>query len=103
MNSDLESSFHGAMLRIYQLALINCHYRATYFYQMVISYGGLQTAKMLLNKPGFQYGFGILWEKGRLDLSMEALVLKAPWTILFTCDELKIAQERLVKCGYNPN
>jgi hypothetical protein len=69
---------------------------------MVREYGGLQAAKILLHTPGLQYGFEVLWERGRLDLTMEALILKPPWSQLFTEEEKEIARERLKGCGYNP-
>jgi len=69
---------------------------------MVREFGGLQTAKRLLQTPGLQYGFEVLWERGRLDLTMEALVLKPPWNQLFTDEEKEIAIARLIGCDYNP-
>jgi hypothetical protein len=40
-------------------------------------------------------GFGVLDEMGRLDLSVEALVVKPEWRGLFTLDELKMALLKL--------
>jgi len=41
-----------------------------------------------------------LWEEQRLDLSLEALVIKEPWRQLFTRSELKEAERRLRELGY---
>jgi hypothetical protein len=102
MNKDLERQFDKAMISIYERALIECRYKATRFLQMIHENGGFQTAKTLLHTPGLQYGFEALWEYGRLDLTMEALILKPPWNKFFTDEEKGIARERLTGCGYVP-
>lgn len=96
----LEQEFQRAMLGIYNSALQNCNYKATYFLQMVNELGGLQAAKKLLHKPELQYGFVKLWECGCLDITMEALILKEPWQKLFTEEEKEIARRRLRECEY---
>ena len=100
MQGYLENSFHREMAEIYQ-KVAYWGYNASYFRQMLTDNGGLQTAKILLHKPGLQYGFTALWEMKRLDLSMEALVIRNPWKTLFTEDEIKIAKIRLRLCGYS--
>jgi len=100
---DLERLFDKAMFSIYERALSECGYKATLFRQMILQHGGLQTAKMLLHKPGLQYGFEALWEHGRLDLTMEALILKPPWNKLFSDEEKEIARKRLTLLCYNPD
>ncbi len=100
MATDKEPAFHEAMLGIYHAAKGECGYNATYFLQMVNEHGGLAAAKQLLSKPGFSDGLTALWECGRLDFSMEALVLQEQWQSLFTEEELRIAQMRLKELGY---
>jgi hypothetical protein len=41
-----------------------------------------------------------LWEEQRLDISMEATVLKEPWKHLFSEEELSTARKKLVALGY---
>jgi hypothetical protein len=96
----LENQFHRAMLAIYENALRECRHSANRFLQMVANHGGLQAAKILLHTPGFQYGFTELWHCGRLDITMEALVLKPQYADLFTEEEKQIARDRLQECGY---
>lgn len=98
---DLENQFHRAMIGIYEAALRECNYRATYFLQMVNEQGGVQAAKRLLHKSGFQYGFTELWQCGCLRLTMEVLVLQPQFAILFTEEERQAARDRLQQCGYN--
>lgn len=99
-NRDLENQFHRAMVNVYERALRVCRYNATRFIQMVQNYGGVEAAKRLLHTPGFQYGFKELWLCGRLDITMEALVIQTQYAELFTEEEIQIAKTRLEECGY---
>jgi hypothetical protein len=49
----------------------------------------------LLAALGISEGLAKLAELERLDLSMEALVLKTPWSGMFSDEELKTARGRL--------
>lgn len=62
---------------------------------MIHERGGLATARSLLQSQNVSEGFTKLWELGRLDLTVEALVLRSPWSQLFTEGELRIAKARL--------
>lgn len=46
-------------------------------------------------------GFFQLADKGRLDLSLEALAVKKAYTALFTDEEANTALTRLLAAGYN--
>lgn len=100
MTLDLETRFHGRMLEIYRRAAAECDYHASYFLQMVQEHGGFETAQRLLYSQKISDGFTRLWEAGRLDLSVEAVVLQQPWCDLFTEEELGIARRRLRQMGY---
>lgn len=102
--ANIETGFHNEMLNIYKEAKEQCHYNATYFLRMVNEMGGLEAAKRLLSTDAPQYGFTKLWECGRLDLSVEFLVLKPQFKSLFGEEELKTAMKRLEAYGYTiPN
>jgi|GEM_PF-914069 len=94
-NRDLENQFHRAMIGVYERALRECGYNATRFIQMVQNDKGVEAAKRLLQAPGFQYGFTELWQCGRLDITMEALVIQPQYAELFTEEEIQIAKTRL--------
>jgi hypothetical protein len=47
-------------------------------------------------------GFTALWRAKRLDLTVEAHVLKPEFESLFTSDELGIARSRLAEYGHIP-
>jgi hypothetical protein len=100
MPSALENQFHQAMIDIYLAAKCECGYNATYFIQMVESHGGVETAHRLLASDAPQTGFTVLWECGRLDLSVEAQVLKPEYASLFTEQERQIARLRLDDYGH---
>ena len=46
-------------------------------------------------------GFGALAQKGRLDLSLEALALKKQETALFSDEQVNNALDRLLVAGYH--
>lgn len=101
MSRNLEPAFHETMVSIYEMAKAECHYNATRFLQLVNEHGGLHAAKTLLHSDGYSDGLTRLWEEGRLDISMEALVLKDPWRSLFTTEELAIVVTRLRDLGFD--
>ena len=90
----LEDRFHREMLRIYDEAK-EFGYYPTYFLRMVTDRGGLSAAKHLLIGTNLSDGFVRLWEEGRLDLSVEVLATRDPWSTLFTREELTEARRRL--------
>ncbi|HUU87963.1 MAG TPA: hypothetical protein VMX17_09430 [Candidatus Glassbacteria bacterium] len=101
MNDDLERRFHRAMLKIYTKAKKECNYHATRFFQLLDEYRGLETARMLLRNPQIQEGLANLYELGRLDLTVEALVIDPDWKELFEPEEIEIARTRLLDLGYS--
>lgn len=95
MPNNIEVEFDKEMHAIYKHALEECGYRATRFLQLISELGGVKAAKHLLNPTKHSEGLAELSLRGRLDLSMEALVLKEPWCSLFTDSELAEARKRL--------
>lgn len=101
MNKELKNAFHLEMISVYERAKKECRYSATRFLQMVTEHGGLAAAKMLLAAPRISEGLSHLWEAKRLDISMEATILREPWCQLFSPDELSVARKRLADLGYH--
>ncbi len=91
----LEARFDAAMHDIYVRAAADCNYRATRYLQMLRRRGGVETAKVFLRRKGVSSGFERLRECGRLDLTVEAHVLKPEFASLFTEDERAVARARL--------
>ena len=100
MAGELERRFEIAMMSIYQRALTEANYRASRFHQMLCEHGGLETARILLHNPTVSEGYTALWERNRLDLTVEAHVLEPQWKDLFNETERKIAANRLEQYGY---
>jgi len=100
MPENIEIQFHEAMINIYRQALSQCGYKATRFLNMVNEKGGLEAAKILLHSDKVSEGYVELYMRGRLDLTMEALVIKPEWSELFSSEEKKIAMKRLEDYGY---
>jgi hypothetical protein len=97
----LQSAFAEEMHRIYQRALSEAGYKATRFLHMLHEYGGLQTARMLIHASTVSEGYTALWERGRLDLTVEALIHdNSRWHPLFTTDELVTCERRLSAYEY---
>lgn len=96
----LEKQFFRDMQDIYRRADRECGYRATRFLQMLAEKGAVETAISLVSKPGGTEGFARLWEMNRLDLSVEALVLKDEYRGMFSDDLLETAEKRLKEYGY---
>ena len=96
----LEERFNADMENIYITAKKEFGYNATRFFQMLQTKGGLSTAKQLIKKTTDMVGLTTLWEHGRLDLSVEAHVLKTEYQELFTDEERQICKDRLLKFGY---
>ena len=83
-------------------AVRECHrigYRPSYFQQMLSEFGAVVTAQKLINSATVSDGFTTLWEKGRLDLTVEAIALRPEFRDLFTAPELREAERRLKAYG----
>ena len=93
--TELERQFDREMREIYIMAKRECGYNATRFLQLVAEKGGLAAAKQLISKPEGTEGFITLWEHGRLDLSVEAHVLKPEFETLFSEEERQLCYNRL--------
>ena len=101
MGDELNTRFELAMRDIYKRARLEADYNATRYLQMLDQNGGLETAHILINSPTVSDGYTALWERGRLDLTVEALIWDNPeYQELFTDNELKIIKKRLVDYKY---
>ena len=60
----------------------------------------MKTAHRCLSGHRESDGFAILADKGRLDLSLEALAISKQFTALFSDEEANTALSRLLDAGY---
>jgi hypothetical protein len=100
--ADKQSQFDQAMFSIYSRAKLEAGYNATLFLGMLQRQGGLVAAKQLINSSKPSDGYTALYERGRLDLTVEALVVEhSEWHDLFTEQELNRAKRRLRDYGHH--
>jgi hypothetical protein len=98
---DVERKFESAM-RVLHTEAKALGYNATRFIQLVEELGGVAAAKKLVTAPAPTEGFTKLWELRRLDLSVEAFVLRPEFRTLFTPEERRAAKHRLEEYGWTP-
>ena len=102
MATDLQKRFELDMQHIYRKAKVEAKYNATPYLHMLHNYGGLETAHVLINSPNVSEGYTALWERGRLDLMVEALIYNnnPEYHELFTKQQLKTVKQRLIDYQY---
>src|SRR3954469_2349078 len=96
----LESEFHGRMVDIWRRARTEASYNATRYIQMVSEIGGVEAARRLVVRDTPSDGFTSLWEKHRLDLTVESLVLEGQFNDLFDDNVRDMARRRLLDYGW---
>ena len=97
----LVSEFEEAMFTIYQRALSEAGYKATRFLAMLNEEGGIATAIRLIHAANVSEGYTALWERGHLDLTVEAVILdNEKWHTLFSSKDLEVCAARLTAYGY---
>jgi len=99
-SASIEQAFDRRVIEVYLAAKNEAGYNATRFLAMVSQHGGLETARILVNAPSVSEGYTALWERGRLDLTVEALILEDAWSTLFSSAECAKAAKRLRDYGY---
>ena len=97
--ANLTADFGRAMKDVYVKAKQEAGYNATVYLRMLAEHGALSTARKLLASPGVSDGFVALWERGRLDLAVENVILRPEFASLFTDDERELARVRLAEYG----
>jgi len=94
---DLEREFQIAAIEMYLTVLRECRYHEKVFLNMVANLGARNAAKALLGTRDVQSGLRGLRRLGRLDLSVEHLVIQPRWRDLFKDYEREEARMRLRK------
>lgn len=100
MTNKIEDDFKNELLKAVDICIDLYRYRPSYFLQMLSNYGPAGTAIKLVTAAKFHEGFTKLWEFGRLDLTVEAIMLRSPYCQLFSEEVLDKASERLKVLGY---
>jgi hypothetical protein len=101
LGSVLVDEFDEAMFGIYERAKSEARYTATRFLTMLFEHRGLKTAQILIRSSTVSEGYTALWQRDRLDLTVEAVIHDNPkWHPLFTAEELSICAKRLAEYDY---
>jgi hypothetical protein len=99
--NELDRSFDKEMLGIYHRAKSETGYNATVFLNMLSDHGGVETARRLIHAAMPSDGYTALWERGRLDLTVEAVICdNQRWHALFEEETLEKAKKRLKQYNY---
>lgn len=75
-------------------------YNPTRFLQMLNAKGAVETAKQLVMDSKYHGGLTKLWKLKRLDLAVEAIIIREPYCKLFSDEILVKAKEKLNELGY---
>ena len=93
--------FDRAVREVVERCRNELRYNPRYFRVMIAEYGALGAARRLLHAPAVSDGFVTLWERQRLDLAVESLVVDERFAHLFTEDERETARKRLTDFGHD--
>ena len=102
---ELEQKFNEEMRQIYDKSKeLTPPYKPTRFKKMLDQYGGIETAnRLLISTNKIPDGFIELYSRGpeALKLTVEYLILKPEYAILFSSDQREIAEKRLKQLKVN--
>ncbi len=100
-SDELVKQFDAAMKDVYVRAKREAGYDAKAYLGMLAEHGALGTARRLLSSSYVSDGFVTLWERKRMDLAVENVVLRPEFADLFTDDERETARRRLSDYGFH--
>ena len=97
----LQDEFEERMQELYRAGKREGKYSAPLFAELLKEHGGLEAARRFLHSPDYAPGFTKLWERQRLDLTVEAVIVaEVKWHPLFTAEEIETCRKRLREYGY---
>lgn len=100
LSKTLEQQLEDALLEATKEAIEMVGYYPRNFLDMLTDKGAKQTAEELMTRPKITHGLTVLFEKNRLDLSVEAIVLENQYKELFTEEALTVARRSLTELRY---
>ena len=95
MTTSVEEEFEQAVQELNARSIRELGRRDVRFEQMLARHGGLETARRLLDDPKIHKGLVRLSMIGRVDLSVEWLVVERPWPGLFSDERIATAERRV--------
>lgn len=94
-----EEELRKDMINIYNTAKKEINYMPSYLLNMISNIGAYETAIRIVTKQNVTSGFDRLWESGRLDLSVEALLIRK-YSQLFSSEVIEMCKKNLAEYNY---
>ncbi|PKH49533.1 hypothetical protein CXF68_01985 [Tenacibaculum sp. Bg11-29] len=94
IDEELKNEFERNLSYKVQLCIKDV-YRPQYLINLAAEEGYYIAAKKLITKPENTEGFTKLLLEGRVDLSIENLVVQPEYTLLFSKEEIRMCKQRL--------
>ncbi|OON92967.1 MAG: hypothetical protein ATN31_07415 [Candidatus Epulonipiscioides saccharophilum] len=98
----LKEIFSKEMLSLYKKINSQVKYRAQNMLKYINEYGGYQAALKYIYAPSYTNDFSALWEAGRLDLSIEVLLLNPKYDSIVPDSAKDFCKKRLDEYNYKP-
>ena len=99
----LKKSFHQEMINLYKMIIKLVKYKPTRLMDYINKYGGYEAAVKYISTESNVQDFAVLWEKERLDLSVEALITSETYRVLFPEEMVAFCDRKLKEYSYAPN
>jgi len=99
----LKKSFHQEMINLYKKIIKIIKYKPTRLMDFINKYGGYEAAVKYISTESNVQDFAVLWEKERLDLSVEALITAEAYRSLFQEEIVAFCDRKLKEYSYAPN
>jgi hypothetical protein len=99
---DIVREFHQEMERLCARVMRETSYKPTRMLTMIQQMGGVEAARKIAGSANPSEGFIALWELGRLDLTVEQLVLRDEFVGLFPEHLVEVAEAKLRQAGVEP-
>jgi len=99
---ELERQLRGRMMDVTRICQKELRWNPTRAVQMINEHGAAEAARIMVLTPNGTDGFARCWEEGRLELSVEHIILEPKFSPLFTEDVLQVARDRLEQARLNP-
>lgn len=99
----LKALFNQDIIDLYKRMIKLVKHKPTRLMDYINKYGGYEAAVKYISTESNVQDFAVLWEKERLDLSVEALITRQPYRVLFDDSILKFCDKKLKEYSYAPN
>jgi hypothetical protein len=98
----IKRKLYGRMKDVIQICQRELRWKPTAAIQMIHKHGPVEAARLIVLTEGRTDGFARCWEAGRLELSIEAIILGEEFQPLFDEEVLAEAQNRLEQARSSP-